>query len=233
MLDKLEVNRFFKVLKKMSNDLDINGIKVNLTDNKQVRTIRDVDIETPLFKIDNPKNIPFSYNSLKELLVTELITINQFAGTNFSPQILERLFNFNDFYVNDFYIPPQIEKRLINCLNHHEANVKYRIHNIIYTIYCEYIVDSNFEMYWDSSEEFRIFISLKLDEVFVDDVGSGDFYAVTDKDEMDRILYRITEQEPSFTFEDPVWHCFKDYLVDYPTFIDTQWQYINISVIPI
>ena len=233
MLNEIEVNRFFKVVQKMSSDLDISGVKVKLTDNKQVLTVRGVDIEVPLFRIYNPKNIPFSYNSLKDLLLTELITANKFAGTDLPYQIIDRLINFDDFYAHDFYIPPHIEKRLISCLNHHEAKIKHRTNNdIIYTIYCEYIVDSNFDMYWDSSEEFRTTISIKLKEIFVDNLGRGDFYTITDKDEMEKILYRVTEQEP-FTFEDPVWHCFSDNLTEYVTFIDTQWQFINISVIPI
>ena len=228
-LDKIKL--YLRVVKKMLANFDIEGINIKYTGKDLLRTIRGEDIQVPLFSVSNPKNIPFSYNSLHDYMFGEMLKVEKFAGTELSHSILGKLFEFDDFYENDFHIPDLIEKRLKRCINNTDANIKYRKHDVIYTIYCEYKVDDNFEMYWNDSEEFRIEVTLLLKEVFVDNVGSGDFYTITDKKEMSELVYFITGESHE-EFENPVWPCIKEHLTSYEAFLDTQWQYVNVSVIP-
>ena len=227
---KFEV--FKKVLSKYVDNLDIYGIKFKYTDKTIKRGIQLYDVEVPVIQILNPNDIPFSYNSLHDLFSTEISTVNRFTNTFDEDYLIEKSFSFDDFNVGNFYIPSRVESDLFKCLHNNSVEIKYRAMDIIYTITGEFIVDDSFEIYWNDYESFNAYCTFKVKNVFVDNLSTNKFYNMDDKDDMTSLVNEIYYQDNS-VFENPIWHCFEDTLFEYTTFINREWQYIDIRPIPI
>ena len=226
-------DRFKKVLSKYINKINIDGITFSMTEFTDQKRIGGVDVQVPLIKIHNTNNVPFSYNSLHDLLTQELEVVNAYANTEMGFNQLELSFAFDDFQRNEFYIPKSIENRLKRCLNSEFVYVKFRDkNNIIYTLEIKYIVDDNFDLYWDDTETFKLDISLLCKSIFVDNLVTGKHYIMDDKEEMTHLIYDIRYDDP-YIFENPIWPCFEDNLFEYPCFINREWQYVDVNVIPI
>ena len=223
---------FKKVLSKYIHNIDIDGIKFELTKHTTTKRIQGFELDVPLIKILNPKSIPFSYNSLSDLLSIELSIVNQFTKTFSSHMDLERSFDFYDFDKHDYFIPNKIENNLLKCLNNTDVEIKFRNVNIIYTIKGRYLIDNNFDMMWDDSESFQIYISFNVASVFVDDLGNKKHYFLDDKESMVNVVNDIYYEDTGI-FENGIWHCFEDTLMEYKTFLNREWQYINIRPLPI
>jgi hypothetical protein len=226
-------NRFKKVLSKFINKINIDGITFSMTEHTSRKKIFGYTFEVPVIKIHNVKNVPFSYNSLHDLFTQELEVINDYASTDIHPGELELSFDFDDFDTGEFYIPTSIEKKLRRCLNTDFIEIKYRNNNnIVYTLRVEYQVDNVFDLYWEDTESFKITISLLCNSVFKDDLITGKFGTITDKEEIARLIYDIRYDDPSI-FEDSVWDCINETLLEYRCFLNRDWQYVDVNVIPI
>ena len=226
-------DRFKKVLSKYINKIDIDGITFSMTEYTDQKRIGGIDVQVPLIKIHNTKNVPFSYNALHDLFTQQLEMVNSYANTEMGFNQLELSFVFDDFQRNEFYIPKSIENRLKRCLNSEFVYVKFRDkNNIIYTLEIKYIVDNNFDLYWDDTENFKLDISLLCKSIFVDNLITGKHYIMDDKEEMARLVYDIRYDDP-YIFENPIWPCFEDTLFEYPCFINREWQYLDVNVIVI
>ena len=226
-------DRFKKVLSKYINKINIDGITFSMTEYTDQKKIGFIDVQVPLIKIHNTKNVPFSYNALHDLFTQQLEMVNSYANTEMGFNQLELSFVFDDFQRNEFYIPKSIENRLKRCLNSEFVYVKFRDkNNIIYTLEIKYIVDNNFDLYWDDSETLKLDISLLCKSIFVDNLITGKHYIMDDKEEMARLVYDIRYDDP-YIFENPIWPCFEDNLFEYPSFINREWQYLDVNVIVI
>lgn len=226
-------DRFKKVLSKFINKINIDGITFSMTEFTDQKRIGGIDVQVPLIKIHNTKNVPFSYNALHDLFTQQLEMVNSYANTEMGFNQLELSFVFDDFQRNEFYIPKSIENRLKRCLNSEFIYVKFRDkNNIIYTLEIKYIVDNNFDLYWDDTENFKLDISLLCKSIFVDNLITGKHYIMDDKEEMARLVYDIRYDDP-YIFENPIWPCFEDNLFEYPCFINREWQYLDVNVIVI
>ena len=226
-------DRFKKVLSKYINKINIDGITFSMTEYTDQKKIGFIDVQVPLIKIHNTKNVPFSYNALHDLFTQQLEMVNSYANTEMGFNQLELSFVFDDFQRNEFYIPKSIENRLKRCLNSEFVYVKFRDkNNIIYTLEIKYIVDNNFDLYWDDSETLKLDISLLCKSIFVDNLITGKHYIMDDKEEMAGLVYDIRYDDP-YIFENPIWPCFEDNLFEYPCFINREWQYMDVNVIVI
>ena len=226
-------DRFKKVLSKYINKINIDGITFSMTEFTDQKRIGFIDVQVPLIKIHNTKNVPFSYNALHDLFTQQLEMVNSYANTEMGFNQLELSFVFDDFQRNEFYIPKSIENRLKRCLNSEFVYVKFRDkNNIIYTLEIKYIVDNNFDLYWDDSETLKLDISLLCKSIFVDNLITGKHYIMDDKEEMAGLVYDIRYDDP-YIFENPIWPCFEDNLFEYPCFINREWQYMDVNVIVI
>ena len=58
-------------MKTLVNPLNIEGLEIYMTNHTKKIVIEDNYYDIPLLTIRNPKNIPFSYNSLVELVINE------------------------------------------------------------------------------------------------------------------------------------------------------------------
>ena len=72
--------QFKKVLSKYINKINIDGITFSMTEYTDQKRIGGIDVQVPLIKIHNNKNVPFSYNSLHDLFSQELNVINDFTN---------------------------------------------------------------------------------------------------------------------------------------------------------
>jgi hypothetical protein len=188
-------------------------------------------VKVPILKIKNPNNIPFSYNALSSLLDDELDTVGNFANVSIKSYQRPSLIVLNDFNKGEFYIPKENEKKLRKCLNTDTVEIKYRDNNsIIYTIYGKYIVDDNFEMYWESSESFRIDITFEIEKIFVDDLVRKVHYFMENYDDMVHLVYDIKYDNDEL-FENPVWDCIIENFGQYKTMINRDWQYVDVNII--
>jgi hypothetical protein len=222
---------FSKVMSVYFKSKEIYGLIVYHDDEYTEVPVYDETVTVPILKIKNPNNIPFSYYSLSDLLTTELEVIEDFANAHILPYKHASLIILNNFDEGDFYIPEENEKKLRKCLNTDTVEVKYRDNNsIIYTIYGKYIVDNDFEMYWEKYDDFKIKITFEIEKIFVDDLVRKVHHFMENYDDMVHLVYDI-KYDNSELFENPVWDCITNNLVQYKTMINSDWQYVDVSII--
>ena len=238
-----DIKIFSSVMKRMLNGANIDGIVLHPTNHtakvkikgypsqyvNNVRIKDNEEYQIPTLRISNPKNIPFSYNTFFESVLDEFDNINNFAGTEFPRNILAQLIVFDDFEKNDSFIPSHIEKSLKNCIKNLQSKIKCRSKwgNIIYDIYGEFLINDNFDMFWDNSESFTVNIDFNVSKVISDDLDTNKLTIVETKEEMIEITQDIANDDV-YVFERDLWPCFEN-LVEKP-FMDTEWQYISLTV---
>jgi len=221
-----------RVMKSLVNPLNIDGLEIYMTNHTKKIVIDDNYYDVPLLRISNPKNIPFSYNSLVELVIIEFKYISKLSGLDLTTYELSKLIIFDDFTTGDYYIPDEMDNKLLDCLNTNDKQIKHRMGDVIYTITGRYVVDGDFEMFWDSSESFAVNISFKIKSVFEDNLGNNTHRIIKDRDEMIELVYTVSSDD-SYLFESPIYECFSESVTEYITFLDTEWQYCDIHIIAI
>jgi hypothetical protein len=221
-----------RVMKSLVNPLNIDGLEIYMTNHTKKIVIDDNYYDVPLLRISNPKNIPFSYNSLVELVIIEFKYISKLSGLDLTTYELSKLIIFDDFTTGDYYIPDEMDNKLLDCLNTNDKQIKHRMGDVIYTITGRYVVDGDFEMFWDSSESFAVNISFKIKSVFEDNLGNNTHRIIKDRDEMIELVYTVSSDD-SYLFESPIYECFSESVSEYITFLDTEWQYCDIHIIAI
>jgi hypothetical protein len=202
-----------------------------MTNHTKKIVIDDNYYDVPLLRISNPKNIPFSYNALIELVINEFKYISKLSGLDLTMYELSKLIIFDDFTTGDYYIPDEIDNKILDCLNTNDKQIKHRMGDVIYTITGRYVVDGDFEMFWDSSESFAVNIAFKIKSVFEDNLGNNTHRIIKDRDEMIELVYTVSSDD-SYLFESPIYDCFSD-ISEYVTFLDSEWQYCDIHIIAI
>jgi len=220
-----------RVMKSLVNPLNIEGLEIYMTNHTKKIVIDDNYYDVPLLRISNPKNIPFSYKSLVELVIIEFKYISKLSGLDLTTYVLSKLIIFDDFTTGDYYIPDEMDNKLLDCLNTNDKQIKHRMGDVIYTITGRYVVDGDFDMFWDSSESFAVNISFKIKSVFEDNLGNNTHRIIKDRDEMIELVYTVSSDD-SYLFESPIYDCFSD-ISEYVTFLDTEWQYCDIHIIAI
>jgi hypothetical protein len=221
-----------RVMKSLVNPLNVEGLEIYMTNHTKKIVIDDNYYDVPLLRISNPKNIPFSYNSLVELVMIEFKYISKLSGLDLTTYELSKLIIFDDFTTGDYYIPDEMDNKLLDCLNTNDKQIKHRMGDVIYTITGRYVVDGDFEMFWDSSESFAVNISFKIKSVFEDNLGNNTHRIIKDRDEMIELVYTVSSDD-SYLFESPIYECFSESVTEYITFLDTEWQYCDIHIIAI
>ena len=221
-----------RVMKSLVNPLNIDGLEIYMTNHTKKIVIDDNYYDVPLLRISNPKNIPFSYNALIELVINEFKYISKLSGLDLTTYELSKLIIFDDFTTGDYYIPDEIDNKILDCLNTNDKQIKHRMGDVIYTITGRYVVDGDFEMFWDSSESFAVNISFKIKSVFEDNLGNNTHRIIKDRDEMIELVYTVSSDD-SYLFESPIYECFSESVSEYITFLDTEWQYCDIHIIAI
>jgi len=222
---------FSKVMSVYFKSKEIHGLIIYHDDEYTGVRLDNEIVKVPILKIKNPNNIPFSYNSLITLLDDELGIVGDFANVSIISYQRPLLIVLNDFNRGDFYIPEENEKKLRKCLNTDTVEIKFRDNNnIIYTIYGKYIVNNDFEMYWESSDVFKIDITFKIEKIFVDDLVRKVHHFMENYDDMVHLVYDI-RYDNSEVFENPVWDCITNNLGKYKTMISSDWQYVDVNII--
>lgn len=221
-----------RVMKSLVNPLNVEGLEIYMTNHTKKIVIDDNYYDVPLLRISNPKNIPFSYNALIELVINEFKYISKLSGLDLTTYELSKLIIFDDFTTGDYYIPDEMDNKLLDCLNTNDKQIKHRMGDVIYTITGRYVVDGDFEMFWDSSESFAVNIAFKIKSVFEDNLGNNTHRIIKDRDEMIELVYTVSSDD-SYLFESPIYECFSESVSEYITFLDTEWQYCDIHIIAI
>jgi len=221
-----------RVMKSLVNPLNVEGLEIYMTNHTKKIVIDDNYYDVPLLRISNPKNIPFSYNALIELVINEFKYISKLSGLDLTMYELSKLIIFDDFTTGDYYIPDEIDNKILDCLNTNDKQIKHRMGDVIYTITGRYVVDGDFEMFWDSSESFAVNIAFKIKSVFEDNLGNNTHRIIKDRDEMIELVYTVSSDD-SYLFESPIYECFSESVTEYITFLDTEWQYCDIHIIAI
>lgn len=220
-----------RVMKSLVNPLNVEGLEIYMTNHTKKIVIDDNYYDVPLLRISNPKNIPFSYNALIELVINEFKYISKLSGLDLTMYELSKLIIFDDFTTGDYYIPDEIDNKILDCLNTNDKQIKHRMGDVFYTITGRYVVDGDFEMFWDSSESFAVNIAFKIKSVFEDNLGNNTHRIIKDRDEMIELVYTVSSDD-SYLFEAPIYDCFSD-ITEYVTFLDSEWQYCDIHIIAI
>lgn len=210
------------------DDYDYHGITIRFSGDYTRMRIGGVDYQLPVFKIDNPNDLPYSMPTIIwEWADEELGDIGKLINIPNLRWDKELLRFFNNTHTS-YYIPPKMRREIEKCLNTPEVDVKIRKGNIIYTVTGSFSTGAGFEMYWDNSEDFRIFVDFNISKVWEEDLNYKDKYGFLELDPyIIDLLYNLHYDDNS-VFENLVWHCFED-LVGYRSFIDRDWQFISVS----
>jgi len=86
-----------RVMKSLVNPLNVEGLEIYMTNHTKKIVIDDNYYDVPLLRISNPKNIPFSYNALIELVINEFKYISKLSGLDLTMYELSKLIIFDDF----------------------------------------------------------------------------------------------------------------------------------------
>jgi hypothetical protein len=223
---------FLKLLPKFMSRVDIDGIRFLPTNKtERIKTYDGKVIEGPAFKLWNSKNVPLSYNSLADLLTLELEELGKIVSADIGYGQIEKFVKIENFEKNQYYIPNNLIERFKNCVDGVVGKVKQNSYEVTIHTEVRYIIDQDFDFYWEDSESFRIEISVEVLSVVIENNITGNREKVEDKIEMQSYVYDIASSD-SYSYEAPIWLCVADTFTEHETFLNTDWQYVNIIIIP-
>jgi len=223
---------FLKLLPKFMSRVDIDGIRFLPTNKtERIKTYDGKVIEGPVFKLWNSKNVPFSYNSLADLLTLELEELGKIVSANIGYNEIEKFIKIDNLEKNQYYIPNNLIERFKYCVDGVVGKVKQKSYEVTIHTEVRYIIDQDFDFYWEDSESFRIDISVEVLSVFIENNITGTREKVEEKIEMQSYVYDIASSD-SYTYEAPIWQCVPDIFTEYETFLNTDWQYVSLTIIP-
>ena len=223
---------FLKLLPKFMSRVDIDGIRFLPTNKtERIKTYDGKVIEGPVFKLWNSKNVPLSYNSLADLLTLELEELGKIVSANIGYNEIEKFIKIDNLEKNQYYIPNNLIERFKNCVDGVVGKVKQNSYEVTIHTEVRYIIDQDFDFYWEDSESFRIDISVEVLSVFIENNITGTREKVEEKIEMQSYVYDIASSD-SYTYEAPIWQCVPDIFTEYETFLNTDWQYVSLTIIP-
>ena len=223
---------FLKLLPKFMSRVDIDGIRFLPTNKtERIKTYDGKVIEGPVFKLWNSKNVPLSYNSLADLLTLELEELGKIVSANIGYNEIEKFIKIDNLEKNQYYIPNNLIERFKNCVDGVVGKVKQNSYEVTIHTEVRYIIDQDFYFYWEDSESFRIDISVEVLSVFIENNITGTREKVEEKIEMQSYVYDIASSDP-YTYEAPIWQCVPDIFTEYETFLNTDWQYVSLTIIP-
>ncbi len=223
---------FLKLLPKFMSRVDIDGIRFLPTNKtERIKTYDGKVIEGPVFKLWNSKNVPFSYNSLADLLTLELEELGKIVSANIGYNEIEKFIKIDNLEKNQYYIPNNLIERFKYCVDGVVGKVKQKSYEVTIHTEVRYIIDQDFDFYWEDSESFRIDISVEVLSVFIENNITGTREKVEEKIEMQSYVYDIASSD-SYTYEAPIWQCVPDIFTEHETFLNTDWQYVTINIIP-
>ena len=223
---------FLKLLPKFMSRVDIDGIRFLPTNKtERIKTYDGKIIKGPVFKLWNSKNVPFSYNSLADLLTLELEELGKIVSANIGYNEIEKFIKIDNLEKNQYYIPNNLIERFKYCVDGVVGKVKQKSYEVTIHTEVRYIIDQDFDFYWEDSESFRIDISVEVLSVFIENNITGTREKVEEKIEMQSYVYDIASSD-SYTYEAPIWQCVPDIFTEYETFLNTDWQYVSLTIIP-
>ena len=223
---------FLKLLPKFMSRVDIDGIRFLPTNKtERIKTYDGKVVEGPVFKLWNSKNVPFSYNSLADLLTLELEELGKIVSANIGYNEIEKFIKIDNLEKNQYYIPNNLIERFKYCVDGVVGKVKQKSYEVTIHTEVRYIIDQDFDFYWEDSESFRIDISVEVLSVFIENNITGSREKVEEKIEMQSYVYDIASSD-SYTYEAPIWQCVPDIFTEYETFLNTDWQYVSLTIIP-
>ena len=223
---------FLKLLPKFMSRVDIDGIRFLPTNKtERIKTYDGKVIEGPVFKLWNSKNVPLSYNSLADLLTLELEELGKIVSANIGYNEIEKFIKIDNLEKNQYYIPNNLIERFKNCVDGVVGKVKLNSDENVIRGEVRYVIDEDFDFYWEDSESFRIDISVEVLSVFIENNITGTREKVEEKIEMQSYVYDIASSD-SYTYEAPIWQCVPDIFTEYETFLNTDWQYVSLTIIP-
>ena len=221
---------FIRLLPRFVEKIDLDGITFKDTNRKIDVAVKKEVYSVPIFKIINAKNIPFSYSSVKDLLVTDLEeTLKPITSSKFDYNDIFKLIIFDDFSSKDFYIPLYVFEDFKNCADGLEYEFSYRIVNKIYTIKYKYIIDSDFDWYWEDSETAKVDISINVESIFFEDLSKKEFFFL-DKSQYQEVVDDLNYRSPE-SFENGIWPCITVHLREYKTLLNPDWQFYIFNII--
>jgi len=216
------------IMTSLLDDYDYYGITIRFSGDYSKMRIGGVDYQLPVFKIDNPNDLPYSIPTiLWEWSDEELGNIGNLINIpnlRWDTQIL-KFFNRTH---SGFYVPPKMKQEIEKCLNTPEVDVKFRKGNVIYTFTGSFSPGAGFEMHWNSSEDFIIYVDFNISKVWKEDLNYKDKHGFLELDHYITDLLYDFHLDDSSIFEGLIWHCFED-LMGYRSFIDRDWQLISVS----
>ena len=223
---------FLKLLPKFMSRVDIDGLRFLPTNKtERIKTYDGKVVEGPVFKLWNSKNVPLSYNSLADLLTLELEELGKIVSSDIGYGQIEKFVKIENFEKNQYYIPNNLIERFKNCVDGVVGKVKLNSDENVIRGEVRYVIDEDFDFYWESSESFRIDISVEVLSVFIENNITGTREKVEEKIEMQSYVYDIASSD-SYTYEAPIWQCVPDIFTEYETFLNTDWQYVSLTIIP-
>ena len=225
----MNLNRVLKHLPEFIGEINVNGIIIRPT-NKVIRLtggfitnrFNQEFIDVPMFSVYNPKDLPYSKSLLEEIILDEFRKFFEYLSLNIPSN--HHLIKFtND--VKDYYIPEKTQNQIRECLKSVNFSKRLKANGNNYKVTGEFTGFNTFDAESDGIIWYVDFKPISVDIVNATD----DVVESLSKSQMEDLLdYQRYEQVE--VFEDPIWRCVRDTLIETKTFIDFDWMMWSTNI---
>lgn len=225
----MNLNRVLKHLPEFIGEINVNEIIIRPT-NKVVRLtggfitnrFNQEFIDVPMFSVYNPKDLPYSKSLLEEIILDEFRKFFEYLSLNIPPN--HHLIKFtND--VKDYYIPEKTQNQIRECLKSVNFSRRLKANGNNYRVTGEFTGVNSFNILSDGIIWYVDFKPISVDIVNATD----DAVESLSKSQMEDLLdYQRYEQVE--VFEDPIWRCVRDTLIETKTFVDFDWMMWSTNI---
>ena len=219
----MSAEKFAKYFGKYAPVVNAGDIQLIFTGEFKPKKIRQTGrfYDVPVYEIVNPENIPYTKVSLDGYMHDEINRFRSFIEPGINA------FAMYEIEGDDFYIPEEVERNIRKCLSTKILDKPIKIKNEEYRILGTYDNDFTLET---EEENIKCSVGFKLNRVTKVDKNYGG--TILSKSEAEDVFHFVNQQDMEF-FEDKIWICFTDNLMNGGSFVDFNWMgwYTNFHLV--
>jgi hypothetical protein len=225
----MNLNRALKHLPEFIGEINVNGIIIRPTNKVKRLTggfitnrFNQEFIDVPVFSVYNPKDLPYSKSLLEEIILDDFKKFFEYLSLNIPANY--HLIKFTDD-IKDYYIPKKTQNQIRECLKSVNFSKRLKANGNNYKVTGEF---TGFNTFGTESDGITWYVDFK--PISVDIVNATDDVVESlSKSQMEDLLdYQRYEQVE--VFEDPIWKCVRDTLIETKTFVDFDWMVWSTNI---
>jgi len=202
----MKVEKYVDYIVKMIPEFELEGLRIYWSgeyyENYRVDRV-------PIYKVDNPNNIPFTKMAISAEIEERISTIQKFLPyIDIAPMFLYYL------YCDDLYIPQKTLNKISKCLkgSKFEKMKEFSIDGLRKEFLVKCSFDGNFSILVDS-ESIEWNVNFSIDEAVLYYDGEVEVLSKKDSREITLDLYEDY-------IENEIWDCIQDYFILFILFVN-------------